>query len=215
MQVLPSILFYIIELRTSIMLMMNYITCQLFPMRSIKVMDNGHIRSVYIRYLMIYALSYFQWCLTDMLYTILFTMFDVEARYIHVEKIINGVVRCIVCENTYDNFGAIEHTIRYIEHYEKRATTKPIPFILMKCAIKNNVTGAEQDIKNIVRKYLVDTNEKTMLELVLVFNNISYTPEDRLCVTITANRNKIIKDVHLLQILNTPIYELLYVMSTG
>jgi hypothetical protein len=145
----------------------------------------------------------------------LLSIIDVEARYIHVEKIINGVVRCIVCENNYHNFGAIEYTLRYMNDYEKRVITNPIPYILMKCTIKNNTNGDEVDIKNIVRKYLVDPREQTRLGHVLVFNDIQYALDDRICVTMNACKKKIVKDVHLLQVLNTPIYELLYVMSSS
>lgn len=212
---LGDIVFYVLSMRVFLMNMICCITDKIYATRNIYIVKDKQVKSVYLRYVLLLILSYFQWCMFEMVYVTICSSIDVDAHVVHIERVINGITRSIIYENGSHYCNAIQNAIGHVYHYECDVNTNnPFPYILMNCVIKSNDTTHELDVKSIIKKYIIDRREQTNLGNILTFNKIDYALADKFRIKATVNRKFVTKEVILLQVLDCPIYDLLESMLT-
>lgn len=208
--------FFLLKLKMQIQNFLRWILRKIYVTKSVEIIDNGRIRSVYWRYIIMYIVLTFKFLLIEKIYNWCCTNIDIETPTVQIVKNINYVDRYVIYEND-DNKNAIQNTINYMKHNETNMQEITLPKnIIFKCELrtKYSANDAENnkeevvDLKKLFSVYATESINNHTIKNVLLFNSIKYDDTSRIYITMSKNRKRTEVDFNINEVLNKKILDL-------
>lgn len=183
---LNNICCYLLQLKTYIQNILRSILRKIYVTKSVTIIEDGKVISVYWRYIMMYFTMLFKFMMVDSLYKFFCKLFDVETDIVQLVKNIEYVDRYIIYENKEHKKDkhAIQHTIEYVNKNEDKIKEITLQKnIIIQCSL---IDGEKKiDLKPIFAKYgnMNKNINNNTIKKIFLFNSIKPTDSANISVS--------------------------------
>lgn len=159
---------YLLELRTYLLNLFNYLIEKIIAVRSITTIIHDKCVSIYCRYIMLCLLINYKFFIISKIYDWCVKYIDIDVDKIQIVKTINYVDRYVIYNNKSGKM-AISNVIKYLSDYESEMQKVTLPKnLIINCVFKNKET--EYNLKNLFSKYATESIKNHTIGDIFLFN---------------------------------------------
>lgn len=176
--------------------MIGKILSYIYNTRRVTIVENGKIKSVYWRYIILSMMTYFKFILLENMYKWFCENIDVKSEKIQIVRNIDYVDRYIIYDNT-SSINAIQNGCKYVEENLEKASTSKLPQNIVRCCMLESADGTDIDLKKVIAKYTNTSFNNVTIKDIINFNDLHPKKDAKILVTIFVNKKLITSNYEL------------------
>lgn len=180
---------YLLVLKMLLTNLWNYVINKIYATKSVLIIRNDKIISVYWRYIVLYWVNICKCIMLKNMYEWCCDKFDVSTDTVQIILNVNYVNRYVIFENK-DSKHALMNTIKYINIIKPQMQDINIPPCIMSCNLKTNNNTI--NIKELLIKYSTEKIRNYTIKGLLQFNQIPFDTSTILEITMFKNGRQLI-----------------------